>query len=396
MTHLSEGDLRAHLDHELPASRADQCAAHLLTCPVCQQRLAAMQARVEHIRATLQHLPPSSQAWRLNPRAAYRRFQSFTHTKELSMSSKLPAWLRPALTGALMLAVLVAAFTLAPARQALSAFLSLFRVEQVTVITFDPNALPANFANRVDQANLQTLFNDSVDVQGGGELLAVADAAAATTAAGYPVRLLAQPATELLVQPGLTAKGTLQAAQLQAILDALEMKDVTLPKDLDGATLTLQTGAAVVASYGNCVRYADLSAATMRGPRTGGPMRGAPRDPSCVALWQMPSPQISADPATVDPRPLGEVLLRVLGRTPAEARQLSQSINWATTLVIPIPTGAADYREVTVNGATATLIVEAEAETPAYTLVWTSNGMVYALFGFGDAAQGVALAQSLK
>lgn len=387
MTHLSEGDLRAHLDHELPASRA----AHLHTCPVCQQRLAVMQARVEHIQAKLQQMPPSPQAWRLNPRAAYRRFQLFTHNKESAMSSKFPTWLRPALTGALMLAVLVAAFTLAPARQALSAFLALFRVERVAVITFDPNTLPANFANRVDQANLQTLFNESVDVQGGGEPVMVADAPAATTAAGYPVRLLAQPAREVLVQPGFTAKGTVQATQIQAVMDALDITDVALPKDLDGATLTLQAGAAVVASYGDCVRYADLPVEGMRGP-----MPGAPRSVNCLALWQMPSPQISADPTTLDPRPLGEVLLRVLGRTPAEARQLSQSIDWATTLVIPIPSGAADYREVSINGVPATLIVEADAETPAYTLVWTSNGMVYALFGFGDSARGLELAQSLK
>jgi hypothetical protein len=51
---------------------------------------------------------------------------------------------------------------------------------------------------------------------------------------------------------------------------------------------------------------------------------------------------------------------------------------------------------VKVNGANGTLLSMAGRRGPGYALIWTKNGLVYSLTGFGDASQAVGLAESLK
>ena len=79
------------------------------------------------------------------------------------------------------------------------------------------------------------------------------------------------------------------------------------------------------------------------------------RLPDCTTLTQMPSPSISAPPGLDIPKISG-AFLQVLGMSPEEAAQIAQTVDWTTTLVIPIPRYGTSYQEVVVDGLEGTLI----------------------------------------
>jgi len=94
-----------------------------------------------------------------------------------------------------------------------------------------------------------------------------------------------------------------------------------------------------------------------------------------IFLLQSPSPDVNYPP-DVNPTLLGEALLQVLGTDPAEAARIAQSIDWTSTLLLPIPQDLATYREVNVNGVSGVLLEPFDTETePA--VVWQQDGMIY-------------------
>ncbi len=95
---------------------------------------------------------------------------------------------------------------------------------------------------------------------------------------------------------------------------------------------------------------------------------------------------------------LAELGLQLAGMTPAEARAFSQSVDWTSTLVVPIPRNAAAVKQVSVDGVTGTVIYRSydDGVPQHYTLLWVKNDIVYALAGFGTADQAVALASSIQ
>ena len=81
-------------------------------------------------------------------------------------------------------------------------------------------------------------------------------------------------------------------------------------------------------------------------------------------------------PADVDPTVLGEALLQVLGTEPAEARRIAQSIDWTSTLLLPVPQDLGSFREVTVNGVSGVLLEPFDPESES-ALIWQKDGMLF-------------------
>jgi hypothetical protein len=178
---------------------------------------------------------------------------------------------------------------------------------------------------------------------------------------------------------------------VQALLDELGITELKLPPELDGAEVSMDLPVAVAAAYGTCEVTPEM-------------MREAGEDPDrpvvdlseCVTLTQFPSPEISAPPG-LDIARIGQAFLQVLGMAPEEAAQFSQTVDWTTTLVIPIPRYGTEYQEVIVDGVEGTLIMQSErSEFPHYLLVWINDGIVYALSGPGDTQSAIELASSLE
>ena len=116
----------------------------------------------------------------------------------------------------------------------------------------------------------------------------------------------------------------------------------------------------------------------------------------CTTLMQFPSPEISAPPG-LDIAGIGETLLQVLGMSPEEAAQFSRSVDWTTTLIIPIPRYGTEYQDVFVDGVEGTLIMQSiRSQFPEYLLIWVKDGIVYALAGPGDTTAALEIAESLE
>jgi prolyl oligopeptidase PreP (S9A serine peptidase family) len=108
----------------------------------------------------------------------------------------------------------------------------------------------------------------------------------------------------------------------------------------------------------------------------------------------MPSPVVDA-PTDLPLVQLAEFGLQFTGMTKDQARAYAQTVDWTSTLVIPIPRNAAQYKPISVDGVNGYLI-ERTPYYSEYAIVWVKQGIIYAISGYGDAAVGLAMANALK
>ncbi len=394
MTHLTEGQLRAHIDGELGAAEA----RHLSVCPDCQARLAALAAQQTRVAGQLTGLWSAlkSEAAPLTADAAWHRFQyryqAQIEKETLPMSKKLWPRLRPALALLVTLTVIVAAFTFVPVQQAFSAFLGLFRVQQIAVLPIDTSQLDRLAGNEALGGQMARLFSDRVTVtREAGEPQTAATAADASRLAGFTVRTLETDlyGPQFYVAGGAAFEFIINRAEAQAMIDELGRSDLQLPASLDGARISVDIPTGVVSVYGECSRFA------LRGSE--GPHRAW--NPDCVTLTQIPSPSVSLPPE-VNMAALAEIGLQIAGMSADEARAFSRRIDWTSTLVLPIPRNAVVNEEVQVDGVVGQLLSssysEPDGERGDYTIIWAKGGMLYSLSGSNGAARGLELANALK
>ncbi|MCC7362504.1 MAG: zf-HC2 domain-containing protein [Anaerolineales bacterium] len=391
--HISHADLRAHADGELSVTRAVEVDRHLAGCPDCRARRAAVAAQAQRVQAQLAALAP---AGRDAPRPLGAVRQDLQERQRKDGVKNMPKLLsrRPLWAGLAAAAALAVAFSFAPVRVWAGEFLGLFRVQQVTVVPVDITRLSSLNNDQNLSEQIMQLFSESVDVTDEvGAPVVVASAAEAGQMAGFTVRGLAGPGTEPIytVQDGGAFNVTFDVVRAQVILDAAGRSDLQLPASLNGRQIGVVIPTAVTAAYGSCPT-ADL--ADYEGDRP--PADWVARR-TCVMLAQAPSPTVDAPP-DLDVAGLAELALQFTGMSAEEARQFSQTVDWTSTLVVPIPRNAAEYAQVEVDGVTGTLIYspDDEAQPQRYLLMWVKDGIIYGLSGYGDSAAAVGLASTIK
>ena len=117
--------------------------------------------------------------------------------------------------------------------------------------------------------------------------------------------------------------------------------------------------------------------------------------PDCVILSEIPSPTVNA-PANVDVPQLAQIGLEFTGMTSDQAAAFTKSVDWTSTLVVPIPKNAASYQQLAVDGVTGTLIQRPADDAPQFVLIWIKNGIVYAIGSLGtNSQQAISMANSL-
>jgi len=388
--HLSDGEIRAFLDGE---SAAPELATHLEQCPACQERLQALSARRLRLEQQLDGLAVDPARTPLAGSPARQRFEIYMTDKEKTpMLNKIfarpyrPAWITLG-----VIAVLALSLAFSPVRAIANSFLGLFRVQQITVVQVNPGNLPEQLGS---SSQLETFITDSLNVEKFGEEQAAADASEATSLAGFAVRLPSGLEGEriLKVQPGGRMTFTVDLPRLQAILDEVGYKDLHLPEELNGATVTVDVPKSVTAMYGDCA--ADLEAARQEGYSPDSQI--APRLSNCTTLIQMPSPEVNAPPG-LNVSQIGEAYLQLLGMTADEARQFASTVDWTSTFVIPIPRTGTTSQTVSVDGVDGTYIQQnLENRTHQYLLMWVKDGLLYALTGPGKLQDALSLAGTIK
>ena len=368
--HLKDHLLRAFIDQELSGKQTEQVKEHLRRCPTCTEHLVDLQTRAKAVNSQLDRLAPAAHELPRTSQTAYHQFSRVRKEIPPTMFTKRPFW-----TVLGIVAVLVIAFSFTPVRAWASNLLSLFRVQQITVISFDPQAASQGsdrLANSED--TIRQLFKDNLEVVEQGEVQKLSDPDDAAQTAGFLPRM---PATsekpQFFVKPGMQANFTIDQPTLQSLIEAAGM-DIQIPEEMNGQVVTLDVPTALVAVYGGC-EVTDQSDMLPAG---------------CTALAQMPSPSVSA-PEGLDVPKMGEAMLQFLGYSPAEARAMSARIDWTTTLILPIPQGEEiSYQDVTTDGVPATFLTHRDSDQ--YVLIWVKNGMLYGLQGNGALADAQALA----
>jgi anti-sigma factor RsiW len=353
--HPNDSLLHEYIDHTLLETRSNQVHEHLVRCPACRERLEAMEARSLHIRASLDALSPTPRE-QTSLQSARARFTRFVPRKEpeTTMFKKRPFWIALSI-----LVVVVVAFSLTPVRAWASDFLSLFRVQRITVVQFDPAAAEANRQIlEAKQGQIQEMMKGLTFDQG-GDVTQVASLADAAAAAGFTPRLpQSLAAASLAVKPAAHGEYTIQREQLQGLFDAVGA-DIKIPAAADGQVVKVDVPAAFIASSGCPVQSKrDLAQA------------------NCTEFIQMPSPTINA-PAGMDEKALGSAMLQFLGYSKVDANRLSEKIDWTSTLVLPVPQGEdIRYQDVQVDGVTGTYL---EGVSSGGILIWVKDGVIYGL-----------------
>lgn len=271
------------------------------------------------------------------------------------------------------IAVVGFAFTLPPVQAAAQAFLNLFRVTQFTGVEVDLERFRSLESSGFDPSSL--IGSLELELNGMGQPVSYATAADAGAAAGLDVRTPAwfppgYASAEIMASSESTARVALKTASLQALLDTLGLADVELPVDLDGQPVTVHVPPIVTQRFVN-------------GDRN-------------VLVMQARSPEV-AFPDGVDLSQLAYAGLRVLGLSRDEAYHMSVTIDWRSTLIVPVPSRAAAYRPINVSGNEGLLIEGLnDDDQRGGVLMWSAGGETFAVAGPLNGVQLLEMAQTLQ
>ena len=283
----------------------------------------------------------------------------------------LPIWRKPAAVALSVAAVFLIAFSFPAVRAVAQQFLDLFRVQRFVAVSADPERIKQIARITNEGFDLKSLLSRNVKVvKEPGKLQPVDSVAAAEQLTGLTVQL---PATlpggvvqeQMLVGGEGALEFTADTTLLQDVLDALDLRDVLVPQQLNGAVVKVRMPPRVMTKYQR---------------------NGMAR----AFLLQAASPEISL-PQGVHLPEIVEIALRILGMSLDEARQYAYSIDWHGTLLVPVPADVASFREVEV-GASRGLLIEVNDQARPGTsriprgeqgsmVLWSDDGKVFSLSG---------------
>jgi hypothetical protein len=357
MRHLDDGALRRLYDDPLAVGEPDR--AHFAACDECSRRFDAVAADARRAAALLA-VPEAT----VDSDAALARLRSRTEPAPvLRMPHRLP-W-RPVAAAGIAAAAAVALAVTGAAQQ-------LMTVMQPTNVTVVP----------VTMSELQAMPDlyqfGSVNWSGNPNLTQVADAAAASSAAGFsaPAVNPAGASVPGRISYGVlgrsTATFTFSAAKAQAWADAHHVTLPAMPGGLDGSSIEVTFGPGIVEMYGG------FSPAENSVPK--------------LAVGKMTAPTLSSTGPSV--REIEDYLTSIPGFPPGLAAQLKALGDPSTTLPLPVPVDRATAEKADVNGVTATVVGDNTGLGAG--AIWVSGGYVYGVAGTQSQDTILSIARSLR
>jgi hypothetical protein len=233
--------------------------------------------------------------------------------------------------------------------------------------------------------DLKTLVSEQVEVVEPSRKPETVDGPAAAGAeAGIVVRSpssLPRGATlaEVAVAHPGSFRVTLDVSKVETLARAVGIDDPGVPAEWDGATVDVKATPVVVMRYH--------------------------RGQDDFALLQAKSPVVSL-PEGVDLARLGTLGLRMAGMSPEEARLFAKTIDWRSTVLVPIPVEGGTFREVEVRGRKGLLVTSRHTSKTAdgephggsrwhSVLLWADGNEVFAVHGPGQGVEVLEMAQSI-
>ena len=401
MNCVSENNLRAYHDAELGAVQDSEIEAHLAGCAECTKRLSEIAATAARVEKQMVSLGASSAEMKIDAQAALARFKAQQGAEvetipskpdfvadETNVRARGRRW-RPLWIGAVAATILLCSLVFPFGRGLAQRLLGTLRVEKVQPVRLDFSALDGN---RPLQEMLRQMISDKVVVTADEKPQPASSAADAGQLAGFSAHVLGArtDAPKFIVGGQHAFHMTIDRTRLQDIFDQAGRADLLLPATLDGANVSVNVPRSIMVEYGDCPEGHPAGAAqTAPAPVHSGAWA------NCLALQEVPSPLVNM-PSDLNLQQLAEIGFQLAGMSATQARSLGQTIDWKSTLVLPIPQFASSYSQVTVNGVQGTLIEGSGRRGPDYVLVWVKNGIIYGLVGHGDSSNAVALANTLN
>jgi hypothetical protein len=188
----------------------------------------------------------------------------------------------------------------------------------------------------------------------------------ATSRAGFSPRLpMSSKKPQFGVMDPTRAEVKIDVADVNAALQNAKAANVTVPKEWDGVTITVQQGRGILADFGDFL-------ITQAPPLTFSAPSGFPLDQFM------------------------EVLFRILGSNAADARTLRQKFaaNPAAFILIPLRYEM-DIHEVRLNSGSGLLLQNGD-KIGELALAWTTADRTYFVTGLVTEAQVVQLANSIQ
>lgn len=384
--HLNDGQLRAALDGELDAAGM----THLTSCQLCQTRQQQIQLQLSLTASKLGFLTASTKVRDLPVNTAWHHFNQQKLTKETSMFRKLFA--SPLVRyGASALLLLTVFFAIPSTRALASELLNLFRVQRVAVVPVDFTGMQQ--LNGAVGNDISQLISNSITMTKKPEQpVEATDANQATSLAGFTIRApQGFTPSRISVMSGSSFTVTVDRTKAQALINEAGRTDLTLPESIDGAEISVNIPSSVSIDFGTCPPPSPDG----DGLDTGSHGSAGRRYADCIILAEIPSPSVSA-PASVDVAQLAQIGLEFSGMSADEAKSFTSTVDWTSTLVVPIPKNAATNEQISVDGVTGTLIQRPTDDAPQFLLLWVKDGIIYAVGGLGsNSQQAIQIANSL-
>lgn len=290
-----------------------------------------------------------------------------------------PAW-RSLAFAAAGIAVVAGSFAFPAVRAGAQAMLDLFRVRSFVAVPFSEDRFAK--LRSLDQNNAMMVFDHQTVIQEPGPAVVQSSPAAASAAVGFNVVTPSYlPEGFALDTVKVGGEGrvrmSVSTAKLRQLLATLDLRDVEVPAGLEGQELEVHLNPVVRQTF--------------------------KRRDSRISLMQARSPEVSLPPG-VDLARLAEVGLRILGLDTGEARRIATTVDWRTTLMVPVPMNASSFRSVTVRGNPGLLVtttgealkVDGKKGRDGTVVLWTEGDRVYALQGPVGSTTMMEVAESIR
>ncbi|MGC3982999.1 MAG: hypothetical protein QM808_17235 [Steroidobacteraceae bacterium] len=261
------------------------------------------------------------------------------------------------------------------------AFLDLFRVVNVAGVAINVRRMQKLGSDNID---LLKLLGEQVEVlRKPGESQFFDTPQAAARAANLPLHLPTWVPSgwsidKVRIKDGGSIRVTANTDTLQQLLDTFDIHDLSVPSGLNGQAATVNMPTAMVVSYIE------------------------PSGERQVEFHQGPSPSVML-PSGVDLPMLAQIGLRIAGLERGDAYRIAMDIDWRTTLLVPVPTLAASFQQVDIQGNQGLLIQGVAMNgrrdspvAPPSLLLWSNGQEMFALAGTMASGQLLSMAQSLQ
>ncbi len=390
----TEGELLAYLDEQLAPRQMAPVKAHLSRCRACRSRLRRLQEEQDQVAALLDPYQAAT-AGSIQKRAESRYPEGIFPDQQLAETKGAMTIVKRyqgLIAAAAAVIILAGIFSFGPARSFAAQVLTIFRVNRVQVLHFDPadvqqlqNALRAN-GQKVDLDSFGT-FNheqlqdssliDANTVAINGQQITIPEAIGGYKRAG-----------DLQLTQGERLLSTPKVAGINSFLTSLGSKSL-LPDSLDGKTFTVQMSGAVAETFEQAGSASPL------------------------VLRRSLSPALTVPPG-VDLEQVRKALLAV-PILPESMRSTLAGVDiYGSTLMIPdfgIDNRGGSIQEVDVNGSQGVLFTPPQnsntlhkqpgEQLPGHpldgkVLMWPQGTVWNALEGNFSLDQAVALAADIK